>query len=308
MQNSFVLIIVISILLAYPSTSFTGWAQFRKISTTVYRDGEKGILCMSSDIQKKNYGPKNWKEKAVASTAKEILVKPLEKATTQIVEESQPTEVELVDEKIDIVVLSKLEESPPTSSSTSLSVSSSVELISSVVTTVKGTTVAVASIVSSVAAATVSFTKSADGEESRQAVVLAKDALGDAGKNVANAWSVVTSDWKNVTKGMEDVEASDEYLGTMSKALLTVIKNPEFKESLTTAVGNVRISLQEILTAAKIAVTGVAKEVKYSDSFKTALTDASENFKILFVLLKEIVAKTVLGRNGAEPGLPPSKQ
>lgn len=299
MQNSAVFLLLFIIFFVYPSTSFTVWTQFRKISTDRRNGRESHILLMSSSEQpKKNYAPgsASWKESVQVTTPAPVNKKNTVDTTVEILK------------PVDIVLPSSTKEDTSSFKSTSLAVKSNVELVSSVVVTVKETGISVASIVSSVAQATVSFTKSADGEESRQAILLAKDAIGDVGKNVATAWSVVSSDWKNVTKGMEDVEASEEYLGTMSKALLAVIKNPELKISLATAVTNVRRSLQEIATAAKIAVSGISKEVKYSDTFKNAVADASENFKVLFALLKEIVAKTVLGAKVDEPGLPSSKQ
>ena len=115
------------------------------------------------------------------------------------------------------------------------------------------------------------FTRSDEAAESFKAVTLAANAIAEIGKGSVSIWMAASMDWKNATTGLEDVEASDEYLNAFSKAFQRVANSKEVKAALAQVGEGARKGIKEILTASTIALTAFSGKLSTSESLRLNL-------------------------------------
>eukprot|EP01041_Mallomonas_annulata_P000213 gene213-382_t len=267
---------------------------------------------MSSNSARKDYGiGGSWKDKIkqqpqISSVVLSESISVAPPASISIPEEP----VIALPSKEKIIVRSNAAEPASTSATkskeTGLVLKSNLQLAASAADAAKLSAISLAAIVSSVAEATVSFTRSDDAEESKKAAALAGNALSDAGKSTAAAFGAISNEWRNATKGLEDVEASDEFLKTMSTALQQIAASPELKSALGKAFDGLKRSAKEITNAYLAVVNGVGRELGTSARFKDSVTEAFQSIQLLLTTLGEILGRSV-GTVFSGKELPPGR-
>ena len=149
------------------------------------------------------------------------------------------------------------------------------------------------SIYDSVAEATVDFTRSNRGEESRKAVQMAGSAVADIGRGTASAWSAAIPVWKESTKELEDIESSEEYIRVFSKALKEVTQAAEVKQSLSLVVDGANRTVKEILNATKLVISSLSAELSSSPRFREALAEIVSNLTLLLSVIGELSGRAL---------------
>lgn len=188
--------------------------------------------------------------------------------------------------------------------STSLAVQSNTQLATMAAEAAKTSASSLTSLVTSLAEVTVDFTRSDEAAESFKAVTLAANAIAEIGKGSVSIWMAASIDWKNATSGLEDVEASDEYLNAFSKAFQRVANSKEVKAALVQVGEGARKGIKEILTASTLALTAFSSKVSTSESLRISIADVVNNLGKLILVLAEVSKRVISDAISKE--LPPA--